>query len=174
MFVEDVRSVAGGRVFYYGRGENERSWVHVDDLTRLYVRVVEAAVEGDTAVSCSSSSSSSLSTNANANDNATDQRYPAYFFASTQTHAHLLLARAIGKILAARKVIEDPEPVQVSLETLDKMAAHPLFPMLGRYLYASNARTRADRAEREFGWVGRERGLMECLGEEVGAALGEE
>lgn len=35
-----------GHTFYYGSGENSRSWVHIDDLMALYLNMVEAAAAG--------------------------------------------------------------------------------------------------------------------------------
>lgn len=47
MYVQEIQRL-GGKVFYYGEGSNTRSWVHIDDLMRLYLKVVEAAVSGNT------------------------------------------------------------------------------------------------------------------------------
>ena len=44
MFFELVRKE--GKAFYVGDGGNRRSWVHVEDLMRVYLGLVEAAVEG--------------------------------------------------------------------------------------------------------------------------------
>lgn len=46
LFIKDLTNL-GGRVFYYGEGTNTRSWVHIDDLMAVYLKVVEAAVAGD-------------------------------------------------------------------------------------------------------------------------------
>lgn len=35
-----------GHSFYTQSGANRRSWVHIDDLMKLYVALVEAAVAG--------------------------------------------------------------------------------------------------------------------------------
>lgn len=35
-----------GRTFYPGSGGNQRSWVHIDDLMQVYLKLVEAAAAG--------------------------------------------------------------------------------------------------------------------------------
>jgi hypothetical protein len=62
--------------------------------------------------------------------------------------------------------------VVVDLKTLDGMASIPHFPKLARYLYASNSRTRAEKAEQLWGFRGEAPGLMEVLAEDVRDALG--
>ncbi|KAJ4350497.1 uncharacterized protein N0V89_009118 [Didymosphaeria variabile] len=152
LYIDDVQK-AGNRPFYYNEGTNTRSWVHIEDLARLYVRVVEAAVGKDKGF-------------------AGPGEYPGYYFAATQEHNHIDVSRAIGNILKKEGVIEDPEPVRVGLEVIDQMAKHPLFPMLARYLYASNSRSRAERAEKMFGYKAAAPGLLEGLETDVLAALG--
>lgn len=151
MFVRESREL--GNVFYYGEGGNTRSWVHVDDLMRLYLRVVEAAAMSD---------------------REEVKRYfgeNGYYFASTQEHSHIEVARTVGRLLAERGALKSAEPVQVDLETLDGMLNIPHFPKLARYLYASNSRTRADRAGELWGFKGEAPGLMELLVEDVRDAL---
>jgi hypothetical protein len=141
-FVKEVKNM-GGKVIYYNEGTNTRSWVHIDDLMRLYLHVVEAAA------------SNSVPENF-FNDNG-------YYFASTQEHSHLDVAKAAGEILCRHGVIGNQEPVQIGLEQLDDMANIPGFPRLARYLFASNSRTRAERAGKAWGYRGEAPGLLECL-----------
>tara|TARA_R110002003_G_scaffold117_1_gene10363 strand:- start:23381 stop:24463 length:1083 start_codon:yes stop_codon:yes gene_type:complete len=149
LFVHEIKAL--GAPFYYAAGTNTRSWVHISDLTRLYLHVVESAV---------SSPNPEKYFNAN-----------GYYFAATQEHSQVDLARATGAILHRHGVIETAEPVQVGLEQLDSMARVPRFPALGRYLFASNSRTRAERAEGEWGYKGEAEGLMEGLERDVLDAL---
>lgn len=44
MFVDAIQEV--GAPFYAGEGENTKSWVHVNDLMKVYTGLVEAAVVG--------------------------------------------------------------------------------------------------------------------------------
>lgn len=144
-FVQEARRV--GRAFYYGEGANTRSWVHIDDLMRVYLRVVEAAVAGGSA--------------------AVDFfNGNGYYFAGTQEHSHLEVAKVVGRVLHQEGVIEDPEPMQVNLEQLDLMLK-PIMPGLSRYLFASNSRTRAERAESLFGYRGEAPRLSEALPHDV-------
>lgn len=153
MFVNESKKL--GSVFYYGEGSNTRSWVHIDDLMRLYLRVVEVAAR---------------------NEQEEAKQYfgeNGYHFASTQEHSHIAVARAVGKLLASRGMLPTPEPVQIDLQTLDGMANIPNFPKLARYLYASNSRTRADRSEKLWRYKGEAPGLMEVLVDDVHDTLTE-
>jgi hypothetical protein len=144
----------GGRPFYYNEGTNARSWVHIDDLMRVYLHVVEAAA-----------SNSEDATSSYFGENG-------YHFAGTQEHSQLDLAVAVGKILKKHGVIDNPEPVQIGLERLDSMENMPGFPQLARYLFASNSRTRAERAQKLWGYKGTAPGLMEVLESDLLDAIG--
>lgn len=48
-FVESVQRL--GVSFYMKEGSNARGWVHIDDLTKIYVSLVEAAASGNETVS---------------------------------------------------------------------------------------------------------------------------
>ncbi|KAF9698654.1 hypothetical protein EKO04_003757 [Ascochyta lentis] len=111
------------------------------------------------------------------NDGKETQQYfgeNGYHFASTQEWSHLDFSTAVGKLLSKHGVVADSEPVQVDLERLDAMANFPGFPKLARYLYASNSRTRADKAASLWGYEGEAPGLMEALEEDVLDAIREE
>lgn len=45
-FYQDIMQSDHKRAFYIKSGGNTRSWVHIDDLASLYVRLVEAAAAG--------------------------------------------------------------------------------------------------------------------------------
>lgn len=47
-FAVFLREIAAGigRPFYAGEGGNVRSWVHVEDLVKIYLGLVESAVRG--------------------------------------------------------------------------------------------------------------------------------
>ena len=143
-FIHAAKNMEGGKPFYYNQGTNTRSWVHINDLMCLYLHVIEAAA--------SSSSSSSDFFNEN-----------GYYFASTQEHSQIDVAKAVGSILHKHGVIKDAEPVQIGLQELDGMANFPGFPKLARYLFASNSRTRAERAGEKWGYRGEAPELLECL-----------
>ncbi|CAO2650088.1 Nn.00g013800.m01.CDS01 [Neocucurbitaria sp. VM-36] len=142
MFVSEIQKL-DGKVFYYGDGSNTRSWVHIDDLMRVYLKVVEAAASGN---------------KANFGWNS-----EGYYFAGTQEHSHLDVAKATGEILQRHGVIADAKPVQVNLDQLDTMVNIPGFERLARYLFASNSRTRAERAGKLFSYRGEAPGLLESL-----------
>ena len=145
MYVQEIQNL-GGKAFYYGEGENVRSWVHIDDLMGLYLKVIEAAASGKTG-ECF-------------NENG-------YYFAATQEISHLEVARVIGEVLHKEGVVRDPEPKPISLEEVDKMLRVPGYERLARYMFASNSRTRPERAEKLFGYKGEAPRLLESLETEV-------
>ena len=145
MYVKEIKRL-GGQVFYYGEGTNTRSWVHIDDLMRVYLKVVEAAASG----------------------NAADYfNEDGYHFASTQEHSQLDVANIVGKVMRKQGAIIDPKPSPISLEQLDGLLKLPGYEKLARYLFASNSRTRAERAERLYGYKGEAPGLLESLESDV-------
>ncbi|KAI4701850.1 hypothetical protein J4E89_010541 [Alternaria sp. Ai002NY15] len=159
-FIHAAKGLESGKPFYYNQGANTRSWVHIDDLMRLYLHVVEAAVSSLSSTSNPSSSSADFF-----NENG-------YYFASTQEHSQHSVAAATAAILHKHGVIKDAEPVQIGLQELDGMANYPGFPKLARYLFASNSRTRAERAGEKWGYKGEAPGLLECLEGDVLDAIG--
>ena len=152
-FIHAAKSIQSGKPFYYNQGTNTRSWVHINDLMRLYLHVVEAAVS-----SLSSSSDSSSGDFFNEN---------GYYFASTQEHSQIDVAKATAAILHKHGVIKDAEPVQIGLQELDGMAIFPGSPKLARFFFASNSRTRAERAAEKWGYKGEAPGLLESLEADV-------
>ncbi|KAF2175102.1 NAD(P)-binding protein [Zopfia rhizophila CBS 207.26] len=149
VFVNEAKNV--GRVFYTGQGTNTRGWVHIDDLMRLYLKVVEAAAGGG--------------------GNA-DWGKEGYYFASTQEISQLDLAKATGKILKKHNIIDNEEPVQISLEQVDAMLKGRSIPKISRYLFASNSRTRPERAEKLFGYKPSAPTLFEALEQDISDAVG--
>lgn len=91
-----------------------------------------------------------------------------YYFASTQEHSHNTVANAISTILKSHNLIkQDATPLQLSLDQIDALLKFPGFPTIGRYLFASNSRSRADRAQGLWGYEGSAPGLLDVLEEEV-------
>jgi nucleoside-diphosphate-sugar epimerase len=153
MLIDGIKNL-GGKVFYYGEGTNTRSWVHMDELMVVYMQIVEAAASGGDAAG------------GYFNENG-------YFFAGTQEHSHLDIATVTGRILHQQGVVAEPEPKQISLEELDASVKIAGFEHMkvGRYLFASNSRTRAERAEKLFGYKGKSPSLLESLESEIMAAI---
>ena len=90
-----------------------------------------------------------------------------YYFASTQEVDQYTLAVALGSLLKKHNLIANPEPMQVSLNQLDAMLDYPAIPNISRYLFASNSRSKPDRAKRLFGYEPKAPGLLECLEADV-------
>ncbi|KAF2724255.1 NAD(P)-binding protein [Polychaeton citri CBS 116435] len=144
LFVQEVKET--GATFYVNEGANTRSWVHVDDLTTVYLKLVEAAVTGD--------------------KNAGWGR-EGYYFAASQEHAHIDVASHVGKLMAAQGVIPSPEPKKLSLDEVKKMAGRPEMAI---YQFAANSRTRSHRAQQLLGYRPIAPGLLEALEGDVASA----
>jgi hypothetical protein len=97
--------------------------------------------------------------------------FQGYYFAGTQEVSHQQLARKLAQLLKKYSVIENEDLVQVDLETLDNLIAYPKFDRLGRYMFASNSRTKPERARKLWGYEGKEKGFLESLDEEVKAEV---
>jgi nucleoside-diphosphate-sugar epimerase len=152
LFVNEILASQAKKAFTLHEGANTRSWVHIADLMRLYRHVIDAT----------QSSSPEKFFNKE-----------GYYFGATQEVSQRDVAVAVGGILHRQGCIPSEEVVEVSLSEMDCMANFlPQFPLLGRYLFAGNSRTRADRAGGMWGYEAREKGLMECLDADVLEAVG--
>ncbi|KAF2475454.1 NAD(P)-binding protein [Lindgomyces ingoldianus] len=149
---ESKKQDGGGRTFYTGDGGNTRSWVHIDDLMMLYLKVVEAAVAGGTGA---------------------DWGKEGYYFAGTQEVSQRDIAIAAGKILKKLGIIKNEEPFHASLDQIDTMCAERNYPGIARYLFASNSRTEAERAKKLFGYKPKAPTLLETLEDDILSAVGE-
>ncbi|KAK4505901.1 hypothetical protein PRZ48_003866 [Zasmidium cellare] len=144
-YVEQIRKL-NITPFYAEDGGNAHGWVHLDDLMEVYVKLVEAAVSGG---------------------GTADWGVEGYYFVTAATHTQLEIAIATNKVLHKHNFITSSEPHEVSLETIKTTLAAPGRPHRGTYFFASNARTRADRAVKVLGWKPQSPDLMDILEEEV-------
>ncbi|KAK4892309.1 hypothetical protein LTR27_009143 [Elasticomyces elasticus] len=130
MFVAEAKKV--GATFYANDGSNGRSWVHIDDLMAVYMKVVEAAAKGG---------------------DGADWGKAGYYFASSQEVSQKDIAIEAGKLLHAHGLLNTAEPKKLTLKEISGlMEGHIYYPMIGTYLWASNSRTRSHRAEKLFGY----------------------
>lgn len=77
----------------------------------------------------------------------------------------------MGKILYQKGLIKDKEPKQISLEQVDNTLSALGYPLIGRYLFASNARTSAKRAKEVLGWDPKAPSLWEVLEQDIDDAI---
>lgn len=59
------------------------------------------------------------------------------------------------------------EPKSLSLDEVDGMLSGRSMPHLGTYIFASNSRTEADRAQKLFGFEAKAPGLFDCIEADV-------
>ncbi|KAK4663574.1 hypothetical protein QC763_609630 [Podospora pseudopauciseta] len=137
------------RAFYTQSGGNARSWVHIDDLVAVYIKLGEAAAAGG--------------------GNA-DWGH-GYYFTATQEVSQLDFATAIGRILKKHGVIEYEEPVQLPLDDIWKTAQKSKWRYTGIYAFACNTRTVSERARKVLGYEPKAPSLFDCLEEDVLAAV---
>lgn len=151
-----VREIVGtgeekgtGAAFYVGEGGNRRGWVHLEDVVDVYLRLVESAVAGK----------------------KEGWGRDGYYHTTTQEYSQLEVAEAVGKILYQKGLIKDKEPKQISLEQVDNTLSALGYPLIGRYLFASNARTSAKRAKEVLGWDPKAPSLWEVLEQDIDDAI---
>ncbi|KFA75657.1 hypothetical protein S40288_08567, partial [Stachybotrys chartarum IBT 40288] len=140
-----------GRAFYANSGGNTRSWVHIDDLVKIYLKLVEAAV---------------------ARGGGATWGREGYYFTATQEWSQLDLAKATGRVLKKNKLIEDEEPLQLSIEVIKRMRpGKSSFALYGVYVFACNTRTRSDRARKTLGYVPTSADIWAHLEDDLMAAV---
>lgn len=59
------------------------------------------------------------------------------------------------------------DPIRLPAERVDTLVPAPANLPLGRYMFASNSRSRPDRAAKLFGYDGKEKSVFEAMEEEV-------
>ncbi|KAF2835764.1 NAD(P)-binding protein [Patellaria atrata CBS 101060] len=151
LYVSKIKET--GRAFYAGEGENRRGWVHIEDLMQVYLGLVEDAVAGG--------------------KNA-DWGTQGYYFASSQEASQKEIATTTGKVLEKLGVITNAEPLSLPTAEIDTMIkVYPQYPLLGRYLFASNSRTTADRATKWLGYKPSAPSLWDTVEEDITTALAE-
>ncbi|KAK3708977.1 hypothetical protein LTR37_011141 [Vermiconidia calcicola] len=148
VFQKEIETV--GAPFYAGEGTNTRSWVHIEDLMTVYLKLVEAAVAGG---------------------GGADWGREGYYFAASQEASQIDIAKAVGGILESHGRIEDAEPKQLPLDTVRDMVSSWGIKDLGVYMFAANSRTRADRAAELFGYEPKAPSLWETMEADVLACL---
>ena len=155
-----------GRTFYAGEGNNTRSWVHIDDLMSLYLKLVEAAVDGgeqaDWGKQVGLNACVPISSIA-------DNVYQGYYFASSHEASQIEIAKAVGTLLHSQGLIHSAEPKSVPVAEIYGLVTSSRFPFLSKYLFASNSRTVAHRAVRLLGYAPKATSLWETLQSDLNA-----
>ncbi|KAH8590665.1 nucleoside-diphosphate-sugar epimerase [Bisporella sp. PMI_857] len=147
--LEDILASPAKQAFYTGSGSNTRSWVHIDDLVSIYLKLVEAAAAGG---------------------GTADWGREGYYFTSTQEVSQLSFATATGQILEKHKAIENGEPLALPLEQIKKFGEDE-WAYMGYYTYACSTRTSSDRARKVLGYEPKAPPLFDCLEEDFVAAV---
>lgn len=160
-----------GAPFYVGDGQNRRGWVHIADVAALYLALVEAAVRGQDDVGWGRDVSFFPSSALFFFYLFLLIQSKGYYHAATQEASQLELAQAVARVLHARGLVRTAEPERVELERVDGMMRALGYPGVARYMFASNARSGADRARAVLGWEGRAPGLWEVVEGDVGDAV---
>ncbi|KAJ7633097.1 nucleoside-diphosphate-sugar epimerase [Roridomyces roridus] len=130
--------------FYVGRGENSRSFVHIDDVMSLYVKVVEEAM-------------TSLEKGV-VRDEYWDKN--GFYFNSGSELVWKDIAQATGKTMASLGFIKSAELQELSVEQVNNLLGGN---GLSLYMFASNSRSAADRGRKLFDWKPTGPGFMELL-----------
>ncbi|KAK5124408.1 hypothetical protein LTR85_001625 [Meristemomyces frigidus] len=128
-FLDAIKKL--GAPFYAGEGTNTRSWVHIEDLMTVYLKIIEAAAAGG---------------------EGADWGQEGYYFASSQEASQIDIAKAAGNILKSHGMIDSAEPKAISFEDIAAAYVTRSGYRIGTYMFAANSRTRAHRAAKLFGY----------------------
>lgn len=126
-----------GKGFHVNEGENTWTQVHVRDLSNVFLSLVETALSPD--------------------GGKATWNEEGYYFAESGDFLWGDVGRVIGKIAEEKKLIKEAGADEVTKEEADK-----LLPM-GSYLWGTNSRCRAVRANKLFGWTPKEKSLFDLL-----------
>ncbi|ORY17674.1 hypothetical protein BCR34DRAFT_621834 [Clohesyomyces aquaticus] len=125
-----------GKGFQVEEGNNLWTDVHVQDLSNIYLSLVEDAIKGGKGATWGPD---------------------AYYFATKDDFVWGDVAKAIVKIAHEKKLIQTTEIDKVSTSEADKLTPH------GAYLWGMNSRSRAIRAKKLFNWQPKQKSVFEML-----------
>ncbi|KAF2176796.1 putative nucleoside-diphosphate-sugar epimerase [Zopfia rhizophila CBS 207.26] len=128
------------RGFQVKEGNNLWTMVHVQDLSNVFLRLVEEAIKGGGEATWGSE---------------------GYYFTENGDFVWGDVSRAIAKIAHDKKLIQTADIDNISIEEADKLTGH------GSYLWGMNSRARAIRARKLFGWNPTQKSLFDLLPEIV-------
>ncbi|KAJ6790347.1 hypothetical protein PWT90_10334 [Aphanocladium album] len=135
-----------GHSFYALEGANRRSWIHVDDVVNVYLKLVEAAAAGG--------------------GNAVWGK-EGYYFATGQELSQLDLAKAAGEILHKHGLIPTKEPKSLTVNDVREMRGGSSWEPMGVYTWACNTRVRPDRATSLLGFAPSAPTVLEILEQDL-------
>lgn len=115
-----------GKGFYVGRGLTKWSFVHVADLSNLYVLMCEEALKGE--------------------NGKTTWGLEGYYFAQQDEHLWSDVSKKLAERAKEAGLLEDSNVESMSGDEASKY--HPY----GALLWGGNSRSRASRAKKLLGW----------------------
>ncbi|TGZ83701.1 NAD(P)-binding protein [Ascodesmis nigricans] len=137
--------------FVVGEGKAQWSVVHVRDLARVYLALVEAAVEGGGGA-----------------DWFDGQGGEGYYFAENGSVGWREVVEKVGKVGRRLGVLEEGEG---EVERWEVEEVNEKVNPYGGVLWGTNALCKADRARKVLGWEPKEVGWEETLEEEIRDAV---
>jgi len=130
-----------GKGFQVGEGKNRWTEVHVQDLSEVFLGLVTSAMQPEGG-------------KATWNDKG-------FYFAENGEFVWGNIAKKIAEIAADKKLIETAE-----LDSLDEKEADE-FRAAGAYLWGTNSRCKALRANKLLGWTPKQKSFVDTLSELV-------
>jgi len=126
-----------GKGFQVGEGVNIWTQIHVQDLSNVFLALVEAALSP--------------------NGGKATWNEEGYYFAENGDFQWGDISRGIAKAAKEKGLIESADIDNISPEEADKLAPS------GSYLWGTNSRCRSIRANKLFGWTPKQKTLPELL-----------
>lgn len=132
-------ALSRGKGFVVNDGLNKWTHIHVQDLGRAYLALVDSAMEPD--------------------GGKATWNNEGYYFTEAGEFVWGDIGREIAKIAYEKKLINSPDIDNVTKEEADKLTPW------GAYLWGTNSRCRALRANKLLGWTPKEKSILELLPE---------
>ncbi|RMJ20140.1 hypothetical protein CDV36_000238 [Fusarium kuroshium] len=139
-----------GSTFYVGSGSNVYSRVHVEDVSQVFLKLVEAAADGGKGAGWGGE---------------------GYYFTATKEVSQFDIAVSVGKILRSKGQLETEEPKQISLQDLDSLLAEIPVEGAARLIFGSNSRSNPDRARKLLGYKPMGRSFLDSLEDDLTRAM---
>lgn len=140
LYAEELRRNPEAGAFVVGEGKNIKSVTHILDVVDVYIRLVSEALQAD--------------------GGKADWGSNGFYFTATSTIAFPEFAEKFVGIAKRRGWLPESTPNEVQHHSIEKVQE---LSKLGPYMWGANSVSKADRAEKLFGWKGGAPSWQECL-----------
>jgi len=149
LYVEQLRANPTEGAFVVGEGKNIKSLTHILDVVDVYIHLVSEALQPG--------------------GGRADWGVDGFYFTATSTISFPEFAEKVVALSKRKAWLSETTPDEVRHISAEQ--AKNLFQGWGAYMWGSNSVSRADRAEKVFGWKGKAPSWQDCLEEDLEIAF---